>query len=226
MKRAMNVVGGGGVALVLALAGMASSASAAVIYTAVAPGTTSALNAGGGNSDGTGIWFNPRTGYVENRGFFFPSPLFDDGQYFLWHGGAFNSANIFVQGFFSRGNGVIYTSNTNLNPARFADGDFIGPGIGFHSPGAGFSDLGPTFGNWPTGGRGFLGLVFRDPTGTSDTDVFYGYADITINPTTFAITLNGFAYNSVRGQGLTIPTPAATLPLALAGVVSLRRRRR
>jgi hypothetical protein len=200
-------------------------AAGAVIYTPVAPGMTTSFNTGGGNSDGTGIWFNPRTGYVENRGFFFPGTLFDDGQYFLWHGGAFGTANVFVQGFFGRGNGIIYTSNTNLNPARFANGDFIGPGVGFNSPGAGFSDLGPTFGNWPTGGQGYLGLVFRDPTGSSASDVFYGYADITINPTTFAITLNGFAYESVRGQGLTIPAPGTLVPLAAGGLLALRRRR-
>lgn len=213
-------------ASVLAAASMASVASAAVVYTSVAPGMTTASNPGGGGSDGTGIWFNPRTGYVENRGFFFPTPLFDDGQYFLFLDGRFGSANIFVQGFFSRGNGVIYTSNANLNPARFGNGDFIGPGVGFHSPGAGFSDLGPTFGNWPTGGQGYLGLVFRDPTGTSASDVFYGYADITIDPTTFAITLNGFAYENQRGVGITIPSPAGVLPLAGAGLVAMRRRRK
>lgn len=180
--------------------------SAELVYHIAPPGTTtgSGTNQAGGNSDGAGVWFNLLTGTTQVRGAVLPTPLFADGQYFLFSDGRFsgNPANIFTQGFFSRGNGVIYTSSTNLNPARFADGDVITPDTGFQSPGAGFSDLGPNFGNWPTPGRGFLGLTIRDPAGTSAFDIFYGFADITVE-VDYGITLNAFGYENVRRQPVT-----------------------
>lgn len=212
-------------AAVLALPAVSS---AALVYTIAPPGTNSGVNPAGGIVNGTGVWFNVRTGYIEVRGEIFPTPLFSDGQYFLFSDGRFfgNPANIFVQGFFARGNGVIYTSATNLNPARFVAGDVIGPGTGFQSPGAGFSDLGPNFGNWPTPGQGFLGLTIRDPSGDSADDIFYGFADITVEDD-YSITLNAFGYENVRRAPVTIipiPEPAAVGLLAPLGLALLRRR--
>lgn len=196
----------------------ATTTSAELIYHVAPPGLNSGVNPDGGIVNGTGVWFNVLTGYMEVRGPLFPSPLFADGQYFLLSDGRFfgNPAQIFVQGLFARGNGVIYTSATNLNPARFNVGDVIGPGTGFQSPGTGFPDLGPNFGNWPTPGQGFLGLTIRDPAGGSASDIFYGFADITVE-TDYSVTLNAFGYENVRGAPVTvraIPEPAALATLA------------
>lgn len=216
-----------------ALAG--GPAQAEVVYTPLATPLVTPDNPAGGAFDGTGVWFNPLTGTAEVRGFFFPDPLFADGQFFLLRDTvsyAQPEAMVFVQGFFARGNGVIYASAANLNPARFAEGAFIGPGTGYQNPGAGFPDIGPVFGNWAGGGRGFLGLTLADPAGNGSTDVFYGFADITVGDD-FRVTLNGFAYENVRGAGITtfvaqVPEPGAVSLWAagLAGMATLARRRR
>lgn len=209
-------------------------ATAAVIHTELALPLTTQPNPGGGCCDGTGVWFNPLTGYAEARGFAFPDPLYEDGKFFLLtdtvtYGAP--QAQIFVQGFFSRGNGVVYASAGNLNPAWFGEGAVIGPGTGFQSPGAGFPDIGPLFGNG-TPGRGFLGLTIRDPGGASASDVFYGFADVTIGAD-WRMTLHAFAYENVRGQPITtfaspIPEPgsAAMLLLGLAALPLLAARAR
>ena len=191
-------------------------------------------NPGGGNNDGTGVWFNPLTGYSESRGFLFPNPLFADGLYFLVMDTSFvqTEAEIYTQGFFSRGNGVIYASSSNLNPAYFGDGAVIGPASGYQSPGAGFVDLGPTFGNWTAGDHGFIGLTIRNPAGATSSDIFYGYAEININQD-YSITLLSMAYNDVQGAAITtvssVPEPSIMgfSALALAsGLILLRRRAR
>jgi hypothetical protein len=216
-----------------ALSLAAAPAAAAVISTVLPVPLTTPDNPAGGGFDGTGVWFNPLTGYAEERGSAFPDPLFEDGKFFLLRNTAFAqpAAQIFVQGFFARGNGVIYASDTNPNPARFGENELIGPGVGWQVPGGGFPDLGPVFGNWADGGRGFLGLMLRDPAGTGPQDVFYGFADITVNPD-FSITLHGFAFENVRGAPILtaftppIPEPSALLLMALGlGGLALRLRR-
>jgi hypothetical protein len=216
----------GAAALTCTLAAGAPSATAAVIHTPLASPLTTSPNPGGGNFDGTGVWFNPLTGYAETRGFFFPDPLYEDGKFFLLQDivtyGA-PQAQIFVQGLFARGNGVVYASASNPNPAWFGAGALIGPGTGFQSPGAGFPDIGPLFGNGVPG-RGFLGLTIRDPAGASPSDVFYGFAEVTIHPD-WSMSLHAFAYENVRGQGITtfaspIPEPA-TAALWIAGLAAL-----
>lgn len=212
------------------LAGTISITSAAVHLTDIADLTTDP-NPGGGNSDGTGVWFNPLTGYAESRGFFFPSTLFEDGKFFLVMDNSFSQteAGVYTMGFFSRGNGVIYESSSNLNPKRFGDGALIGSASGYQSPGAGFTDLGPTFGNWAAGGHGYVGLTIRNPAGATSSDIYYGYAEININPD-YSITLLSFAYNDVQGQGLTTvstvpePTFLAFGTMAVAAAVARRRR--
>lgn len=218
-------------AIVVAALACGSSASSASTVVFDIPDLTTVPNSGGGNSNGTGVWFNVLTGYNEVRGTIFPSPLFEDGKYFLLQDARFTPgppAFVFTQGFFSRGNGVLYTSAANLNPARFATGATIGTGVGFDSPGSGFSDLGPTFGNWPTPGHGFLGLTIRDPSGSSSLDIFYGYAEITVNPD-YSVTLHSFAYEDVRGASITtvssIPEPTSLAVLGTASVLALRRKR-
>ncbi|MFO1513336.1 MAG: PEP-CTERM sorting domain-containing protein [Verrucomicrobiota bacterium] len=220
------------VLLLAASVALAPSVSRAAIHLTDNLDLTTDPNPGGGNSDGTGVWFNPLNGYAESRGFLFPGTLFEDGKYFLVMDTRFlqTEAQVFVQGFFSRGNGVIYESTSNLNPKRFGDGEVIGPASGYQSPGAGFSDLGPTFGNWAAGGHGYLGLTIRNPAGASASDIFYGYAEINVNPD-FSTTLLSFAYNDVQGQPITTvstvpePTAMALMPIALAAMAIFRRRK-
>lgn len=210
---------------------------AAVVSTTLATPLTTGPNFGGGAFDGTGVWFNPLTGYAEERGFFFPNPLFADGQFFLVqdmvsYGAAQAQAQVWVQGFFSRGNGVVYASDSNRNPAQFAAGSVIGSATGYQSPGAGFPDMGPLFGNWSAGDRGFLGLTMRDPSGPTSSDIYYGYADVQVNAD-YSLTLFGFAYENVRGASIItalapVPEPgaAALMLLGLAGLAARSRARR
>ncbi len=207
-------------------------AAAEVVHTALATPLTTEPNPGGGNYDGTGVWFNVLAGTAESRGYFFPDPLYADGQYFLLldtvsYGTP--EAMVFVQGFFSRGNGVVYDSSFSLNPAWFVAGAVIGADTGYQSPGAGYPDIGPLYGNGEPG-RGFLGLTIRDPAGSSASDVFYGFAEVEINAD-WSLTLHAFAYENVRGQSITTfasPIPElgtfASLLLGLGGVALALRR--
>jgi hypothetical protein len=183
-----------------------------------------------GTGDGTGVWFNPLTGYSESRGYFYPSPFFTDGQYWLMMNASFiqTEAQIYTQGFFSRGNGVIYQSSSNLNPAYFGDGTVIGSSSGYQNPGDGYTDLGPTFGNWTAGEHGFLGLTIRDPNGASSSNIFYGYAEITVNAD-YSITLLSMAYNDVEGASITtvstVPEPSVLGISGMALVIGIMVRR-
>lgn len=217
--------------LVAASVALAPSVTKATIHLTDNLDLTTDPNPNGGNSDGTGVWFNPLTGYSESRGFLFPGTLFEDGKFFLVMDTFYaqTEAEIYTMGFFSRGNGVVYESAFNLNAKRFGDGAVIGPATGYQSPGAGYVDLGPTFGNWAAGGHGYVGLTIRNPLGATSSDIFYGYAEINVNPD-YSITLLSFAYNDVQGEAITTvstvpePTVMALAPLALAAIAAFRRR--
>ncbi len=217
--------------LIAAAVGITPSHTKAAIQLTDNIDLTTDPNPAGGFSDGTGIWFNPLTGYVEQRGYFFPTTLYEDGKFFLvmdtYNQAPLTEANVLIQGFISRGNNIL--DDAFLNPLQFGDGASVGPGAGFTYSGGGYSDLGPVYGNWGAGEHGYLGLTIGDGTGTGSSQVFYGYAEITVNPD-FSITLHSFAYNDVRGQAITtvstVPEPS-TLALASValGAMTLFRRR-
>jgi hypothetical protein len=56
------------------------------------------------------------------------------------------------------------------------------------------------YGNWLSGGRGFLGLIFSIGQNTH-----YGWANISVNAQTFEVTLHCFAYEDQADTGLTTP---------------------
>jgi hypothetical protein len=221
-------------ALMSALAGLPRWSAATVVYTALSTPLTTAPNPGGGNSDGTGVWFNPLTGYAESRGYVFPNPLYQDGMFFLLLDTASYltpEAEIYTQGYFSRGNGVVYASAQNLNPIWLGAGATIGAATGFQSPGAGFPDIGPNYGNGMPG-HGFLALTLRNPVGATSNDIFYGFADVTLNAD-YSLTLNGFAYENVAGASITtfsapVPEPATAwaFGLGLLGIAAAQGRQR
>lgn len=181
---------------------------------------TTAPNAGGPLNDGTGVWFNPYTGYAEARGFFFPSPLFEDGKFLLALDASFATpeAEIWTEGFFSNGNHVI--GSASGNPARLSAGDAIDASTG---SAAVYTDLGPTFGNWSGGGQGYVPLVL------GGSSIHYGYAEISVDKTTYAITLNAFAYETLPNTAIVagaIPEPTSALFLAAGASIALPRHRR
>jgi hypothetical protein len=94
------------------------------------------FSSGVGANDGTGIWFNPLTGYAESRGYTYPSTFFEDGQFWLMWNNLYvqPAAELWTQGFFSRGNGVVYESSFNLNPKRFGDAKPSDPASATRTP--------------------------------------------------------------------------------------------
>ena len=59
-------------------------------------------------------------------------------------------------------------------------------------------------------------------------DFNFGYAEVSIDKTTYAITLNSFAYETTANAPIVagaIPEPMAIAPLALGGLMLGRRRR-
>ena len=69
----------------------------------------------------------------------------------------------------------------------------------------------------------------RDPAGGSSSDIFYGYAEITVNAD-YSTTLLSMAYNNVEGSPITtvssVPEPSTWALLSLTAGGFLARRRR
>ena len=102
----------------------------------------------------------------------------------------------------------------------------IGPASGYQSPGAGYVDLGPTFGNWTASEHGFLGLTIND---AADGGVYYAYAEIDVN-SDYSITLDSFAYNDVKNGTITtvltpVPEPSTLAVLGFGAAAMLLRKR-
>jgi hypothetical protein len=195
--------------------------SASVVYWGNI-GLTTNPNANGAEYDGTGVWFNPFTGYAESRGYYFPNPLFEDGKFLLVMDTYYaqTEAEVWTEGYFSDGNHVI--GDANGNPLRLTAGAAINASTGSEAE---YVDLGPTYGNWAAGGEGYIPLVLGSTTGS----IYYGYADVTVDPSTYAITLNAFAYESTPGATIVagaVPEPTSMAPLAVAGLLFVGRRRR
>jgi hypothetical protein len=80
--------------------------------------------------------------------------------------------------------------------------------------------------HWVAGDSGYLGVTFQD----NIAETHYGWIDLTYG-LDLSLTVNGFAYESIAGQGITagpIPEPstAGLITALLAGSATLYRRRR
>lgn len=215
-------------AAALLAAVLSSAASAAVTHYQVTP---PALTPPDFDFSARGVWFNLLTGVVDER--FdpnFPTPLFEDGKFMLKQNkgyvGLDAAAELYIEGFISRGNSVVTTGGGN--PAKLAAGTVISAASNIPS-GGGFVDLGPTFGPWRAGDQGFLGLRARNG-GINSSSVSYGYAEILIGAD-YSVTLLSFGVENSVGQPVTtpalsvIPEPASLSIVGLAGAALLRRRK-
>lgn len=179
----------------------------------------------GAGFDASGVWFNFFTGeatYQPTPSGFLPLAL---GQFQI----NFNGGNGYVNlvnktPFFDAAQWV----NVGNGVARLAEGDVV-DGFSFFTDD--FTILASVttdfYNSFDDLGTGYIGVNFTD----ADVNTYYGYAQVTVNPD-FTVTLNSFAYESVPGAGITIPTaipePASAAALAggaLLAVAALRRRR-
>jgi hypothetical protein len=173
-----------------------------------------------------GIWLTMTNGtplIVSDNVF----PGYADGQFQLRTVSyAPPAGEVVIQGFIANGNDIAVQGSGGFpsNPAYIPFGGSVGPSssfIGFSS----FVEMSGAFGNWnsPTPLRGALGVKF--PNGT---DIHYGFIDVTQLPDG-RITLNGYAYNSVPGEPISVsavPEPTSMALLVAGALPWLGRRLR
>ncbi|MDP0499895.1 MAG: hypothetical protein Q7P63_07310 [Verrucomicrobiota bacterium JB022] len=222
--------------LVSLIAGSQIIASPFVIYDVpditTVPSTLTPNSANSSFYDNNGIWLTMTVPTVT---------VISDGSYPGGPDGTFQlntsdfyldrSALIYTQGLFSNGNDVAVAgvgSQSNA-PARFSFGDTIDSSSLF-TGGFNYLELaggpGDSYGNWNGYGRGAIGVSFPIAG-----EIHYGFIDITMNPDE-TITLHGYAYNSVAGEGIqafVIPESSTVSMMAglsvAMGVFFVRRRR-
>jgi hypothetical protein len=216
----------------VALSGMTPVFSAIVTYSLPSePQYTTVPQAppAPGQFANNGIWLTMTNGtplVVSNNSF----PGYVDGQFQLRTlSYATPAGEVLVQGFLANGNDVAVqgTGGFPSNPAYIPFGGTVGPASSFIG-GASFTSMSGSFGNWISGTplRGALGVTF--PAGGN---THYGYIDVT-QQTDGAITLHGYAYNSVPNAAITtaaVPEPAlaglfTALGLPLVAARLMRRR--
>ena len=145
----------------------------------------------------------------------------------------------------ARGRGLVQKTNQrNSGFQNLALNVVVGPslGAGYRFGGAGFNDrfvastgaVAFTANGFSSGVPGYIGFQFTDASGSN---LYYGWAEITIDAPNTAYTINEWAYNSTAGGPISVgdtgvsavPEPSA-LSLALiglgaGGVLAWRRRK-
>ncbi|MCP4012436.1 MAG: PEP-CTERM sorting domain-containing protein [Phycisphaeraceae bacterium] len=121
-------------------------------------------------------------------------------------------------------------SSKVLELQRFAAGDLIGSAGSLNKSGIGVSGKDEVFveGPFAEGGSGYLGFAI-EMEGVGEEAYRYGWIGVAWDPSTFELTIDGFAYETDAGVGIAagaIPAPGALGLFGLAaGAAGIRRKR-
>lgn len=121
-------------------------------------------------------------------------------------------------------------SSKNLELQRFAAGDLIGSAGSLNKSGFGVLGEDGVFveGPFAEGGSGYLGFAI-EMEGVGEEAYRYGWIGVAWDPSTFELTIDGFAYETDAGVGIAagaIPAPGALGLFGLAaGAAGIRRKR-
>jgi hypothetical protein len=117
-----------------------------------------------------------------------------------------------------------------LELERFAAGDLIGSAGSLNKSGFGVKGADGVLveGPFAEGGSGYLGFAIEQQ-GLGEEAYRYGWIGVTWDPSTFELTIDGFAYETDAGVGISagaIPAPGALGLFGLAaGAAGIRRKR-
>ncbi len=193
-----------------------SSAKAAIVYYA-ANATTPAAT---GFNEG-GVWLDFFTGTVTTKtsgSGFLPGK---EGQFQLMLNSGAGYLN-FVYRTSSTTFGA-WSNNMANGVDRLGTGESVDPTDVYNTFNI-MASVDPYVNEWDGLGRGFIGVNFSNELG----QIFYGYADVTVNAD-YTATLNGFAYENTPGAAIVtgaVPEPSGVaISIASLGFLLILRKR-
>lgn len=203
-------------ALLLGLLGTAAPSSAAVVYYNAGNVSTPS---GGGYDEG-GIWFDFVTGSVAVKASgsgYLPGKV---GQYQLNLNSGAGYLNLLGQP--TATTSASWSNNALNGVDRVGNGQSVDAADAYNT----FTIMAsaePYVNEWDGFGRGYIGVRFTDEAA----NVYYGYADVTVNGD-YTATLHAFAYETTPGTGIVtgaIPEPSIFALLGAGALLVCRRRR-